>query len=150
MTKRAFRTSKFKPLLERFLERAIPVPESGCWLWLGQVDRGGYGRLHYPPTKRMESAHRIAMALFRGRLPPRSMLACHKCDTPSCVNPDHIFLGDQSANMADCKEKRRTRKRIGICNRGHSFSGRSCAICESMRHYAATGRFTFVEHLYEQ
>jgi hypothetical protein len=31
--------------IERFEERSIPEPNSGCHLWMGAVDKDGYGQL---------------------------------------------------------------------------------------------------------
>lgn len=67
--------------IERFMEKVVPVPESGCWLWLGGVDADGYG--HMNGNRR---AHRVSYERHVGGI-PRGMFVCHHCDVPSCVNP---------------------------------------------------------------
>ena len=32
---------------------------------------------------------------------------CHTCDTPACVNPEHLFVGTRSDNMKDAGKKGR-------------------------------------------
>jgi hypothetical protein len=68
-----------------FDERYIPEPMSGCFLWLDGVSRRGYGQLKY--HGRDYGAHRFSWMLHRGDI-PAGMCVLHKCDTPSCVNPD--------------------------------------------------------------
>lgn len=41
---------------------------------------------------------------------------CHTCDVPLCVNPEHLFLGDTRANMADRHQKGRYQGLRGATN----------------------------------
>lgn len=90
----------------RLDNHSVPEPNSGCFLWTGFIDRlNGYGKLNY--GGRCIGAHRLAYAAYKGIVPPRSFV-CHSCDTPSCVNPDHLFLGTNSDNVTDRHKKGRT------------------------------------------
>lgn len=96
-----------KTLRDRFEEKYIPEPNSGCWLWVGATNGGRYGKItaHDPPRTSL-LAHRVAYELYRGPI-PAGMLVCHKCDNIICVNPDHLFLGDTSDNARDAVAKGR-------------------------------------------
>lgn len=89
---------RYMTAAERFEAQHIPVPESGCWLWIGTlVD--GYGQ--FRAAGRSELAHRYSLAVKLGRPLASGALACHHCDTPSCVNPDHLYEGDVQSNSDD-------------------------------------------------
>lgn len=91
--------------LAQKLERNIfPVPESGCWLWDSTVSQYGYGTLKFEGRKQL--AHRLSYIHFKGQIQD-GMMVCHKCDTPLCVNPDHLFLGVALDNHLDMVKKGR-------------------------------------------
>lgn len=94
-----------KTALERFNARFTPVPESGCWLWTAGISGGtGYGTFVY--EGRHMGAHRASWLIHKGEI-PKGMDVRHKCDTRSCVNPDHLLTGTRKENMRDMVERGR-------------------------------------------
>jgi hypothetical protein len=86
----------------RFFEKVV-ISEGGCWLWQASGDRDGYGIVQW--GDRLQRAHRVAYALSYGD--PGASYVLHTCDTPACVNPAHLRLGDHADNMADMVAKGR-------------------------------------------
>lgn len=128
-------------LQERILNGVVPEPNTGCWLWTKSSDRDGYGKITITKNgRRVVSAHRVSFEAFRGKI-KKGLWVLHKCDVPSCVNPDHLFLGTHLDNIKDCTNKGRNRRKI--CKRGHplapeniytrSYGDRLCKICHKMR-----------------
>jgi hypothetical protein len=107
-------TGRHGSLGERFL-RHVSIPDllEQCWSWTGFKSRG-YGRIQVT-TGKGEYAHRVAYQLFiipilKRRGMPHSLEGkdvLHNCDNPGCVNPLHLFLGDQRSNNRDRNRKGR-------------------------------------------
>lgn len=91
-------------------ERSEFVTESGCKLWTAATKAAGYGHVVY--QGKLWAAHRLAWFLERGPIPPK-MVVMHKCDTPSCVNTNHLRLGTQRDNVLDMVKKGRGGQPVG-------------------------------------
>jgi len=89
-------------LRQRFYENV--KPGSGCWLWRGSLTAKGYGRIKI--KRKHYGAHRLSWIVHNGDIPD-GLCVCHKCDTPQCVNPSHLFLGSHADNQRDCQRKGR-------------------------------------------
>lgn len=77
-----------------------------CWLWKGGIRSFSYGSFAWRDGK-MWAAHRVAYEIATGQDIPEGMDICHRCDTPLCCNPMHLFPGTASENMADMHQKGR-------------------------------------------
>jgi hypothetical protein len=91
------------PLADRFWSKVDTDGE--CWLWTGALNRCGYGEVRAFAKK--QSAHRVAWEITNGSI-PEAQHVLHRCDTPACVNPDHLFLGSHTDNMRDMSRKGRS------------------------------------------
>ena len=79
------------------------VNDNGCWLWNGTLSHG-YGLVSVDGGQLL--THRAAYETWVGPI-PEGMYVCHECDTPRCMNPDHLFVGTNQDNLADMRSKRR-------------------------------------------
>lgn len=115
----------------RFMDKVEPEPMSGCWLWTASIFRqNGYGAfgLWAPEDSRhrMWLAHRAAWRLFCGVIPAEAQVL-HRCDNKPCVNPEHLFLGNDQANRSDMAMKSRgTRSKRGLPYGVSIFNGSRC------------------------
>jgi hypothetical protein len=84
---------------DRLLDN-IKRTESGCWEWLGRIDKDGYG------LSGGRRVHRVMYVMFCGPINGKRCV-CHTCDNPRCCNPTHLFLGSDLDNARDRAEKHR-------------------------------------------
>ena len=101
---------------------------SGCVEWVGSKRSHGYGQISYMGES--VTTHRLSFMFANGfkRLTSKQYI-CHSCDNPSCINPEHLWLGDAKSNSQDCVKKGRHRKAVNTqCRYGHAFSGHNLMI----------------------
>jgi hypothetical protein len=99
---------------------------SRCILWNGATSGNGYG-VTSKDGKQMY-VHRLAAEQSFGPI-PEGMVVAHKCDTPNCHNPEHLFICTQAENLADMRgkgrsasgEKHRSRTHPELVLRGESI-----------------------------
>jgi hypothetical protein len=129
---------------ERFGHFVYPEPNSGCFIWVGATDSGGRGAFSFA-GKRV-SAHRVAWLLAGRELPPSHMALRHKCDTPCCVNVDHLEVGTYLDNAGDMARRHRGRKGTlpyGVYRRGERYVARFYPLGNKGR-YVRIGSFATI------
>lgn len=108
--KRLSNDSYEKRFKRRFESKLDNQEKDKCWNWTGWKDRNNYGFIFY--KDKMIRAHRVSWLIYCGDIPD-NMHVLHKCDNPSCVNPEHLFLGDNYDNIKDKMFKNRSYKPVG-------------------------------------
>lgn len=124
---------------KQFNNRTVPITESGCLLWTGYCNEDGYGQVQYPMTfgRKKFYSHRLSWEMHYGKI-PEGLCICHKCDIPSCVNPNHLFVGSRADNNKDMTKKGRLKSPIAKfqsskshCPKGHEYFGKNLMIRKS-------------------
>ena len=108
---------------ERFWAKVEVKGPDDCWPWNGCRLPHGYGQISLGGRRWL--THRLSYELANGLI-PAGLYVCHHCDSPPCVNPEHLFLGTQGDNQRDCVAKgRRRRQNLTACIHGHPYTPES-------------------------
>jgi len=130
---------KDQKLYDRLVARIRIDEATGCWLWTGPYwdkrpwpqNRYGYIGIDYDPVKgrsRTVGTHRAMLIAIHGPLTSQQC-ACHRCDVPLCINPEHLFIGTMGDNIRDSRSKNRHHEaQKDFCERGHPLSGDNLAL----------------------
>jgi hypothetical protein len=89
---------------EDLIVQHVDKQDSGCWFWKGSKDKYGYGQIKVGGV--LKRTHRFAYEVYYGEF-DKKLHVCHHCDQPSCINPDHLFLGNAKDNATDRAAKGR-------------------------------------------
>lgn len=85
--------------------KILSMDDGFCWLWTAHRFRQGYGAVRV--GRRVCLAHRVAYEAAHGEGAANGLVVRHRCDTPACVNPDHLELGTQADNVRDRDNRQR-------------------------------------------
>jgi hypothetical protein len=138
-------------LQTRLLEKSIPEPMTGCWLWIGRRNRDDYGCIDLKigdDRPRPFLAHRISYEAFRSAI-PEGLTIDHLCKTEACINPDHLEPVTIGVNVKRGNTFAAVNVAKIVCVNGHPFdeantyrwtdrktgrSHRGCVACRGVSH----------------
>lgn len=113
------KTGKPNELLKNWDRNTMPEPNTGCLLWVGWANQDGYGVTQ--KNLKCLMVTRVLWENSHGPI-PKGMVICHSCDTPACVNLNHLFLGTQKDNVLDAVSKGRMHsQKKTVCKNGHAL-----------------------------
>lgn len=107
--------------IDKFWSFVNVAGSNDCWTWK-KSPKTVYPR--FSVGRKVYAASHVALATT-GRFVPLGHVACHRCDNPVCVNPNHLFASSQKDNIRDCvlKGRRAKHKKKRVkCRRGHDLT----------------------------
>ncbi len=111
---------KTRPVMERIWEKTIPIPECGCYVFLGCLTEGGYGQIGRGPGGGMELVHRVAYEILVGPI-PEGLTIDHKCRVRSCWRTDHLEPVTHRVNVLRGISPFALNARKTHCSNGHPY-----------------------------
>ncbi len=92
----------------------------GCWLWMGGVNRDGYGHIRGYENRRI-GVHRFAYELLVGSI-PEGLEIDHLCRVRRCVNPEHLEPVPHRVNVLRGQAPSSANAHKTHCVHGHEFT----------------------------
>jgi hypothetical protein len=141
---------------ERFFKKATRNKTTECLEWKNKKNKFNYGVVRH--NGRPMLAHRVAYMISHPDENIDNLHVLHKCDNPSCINPDHLFIGTHADNMADMQSKMRGNRKVNYdellkirnskeCNRAlskkYDVSERTI---RRIRHKDKNGAYKYYKH----
>src|SRR6266536_2073639 len=108
-----------RQMLLGFISR-IRIQDDGCWLWIGYLDRNGYGRIT-DAGHGSDRAHIFSYELLVGAVPEGLQLD-HTCRVRNCVNPSHLDPVTSRVNTLRGDTLTAKNALVKICRRGHPYN----------------------------
>jgi HNH endonuclease len=120
------------------LRDKILIELNGCWLWLGNLSKAGYGRSFATGIK-TRFAHLIVYQILGNHI-PEELEADHLCRVRHCVNPMHLEFVPHKINILRGESPSAKCAKKTHCIHGHPFDEentyrgpngerRTCKIC---------------------
>ena len=106
------------PLRQRLLSRLIIDPETGCLLWTGTLNNGGYGEIK--ANGRTSKVHRVMWQMLEGPIPD-GMELDHLCRVRSCASIAHLEVVTRQVNTLRGESPAAAHARQTHCDSGHEF-----------------------------
>lgn len=128
--------------IKRFIRHIKVNKETGCWEWIGYLDKDGYGQFSIilSNMKKMVKSHRLAFSIFHNIVIISEMCVCHTCDNPKCCNPNHLWLGTNLDNTQDMMNKGRGNQASG---ENHGRAKLDWISVREIRRLHTTGKYTY-------
>lgn len=127
-----------EPIATKMDRLSMPIPEAGCYAWLGKIGAGGYAYVAYMEgsQKIWRKAATVALELV-GRPRPEDLEVDHLCRSRWCVNPDHMRYATRSENslnrapyrwVLNCKHCGQPKEQTGW-----THATWTCRVCNAQR-----------------
>lgn len=123
------------------ISKSMQIPFSGCWIWMSDSVKGGYGRSYFNGKKWL--AHRLSYTLFEGEI-KEGLTIDHLCKNPSCINPKHLEPVRMKENIMRGTSFSSINAKKTHCKNNHLFNEentyrhkdgrRECKICIKARY----------------